>query len=116
MPKRTLLGTALGLCAVALLAQNKRAEAPPWDASRMDMHAPPAQGVAVRAGRMFDPKSGTNLVNQVSLIKGDRITGVGAADKIQIPQGVQVIDLSRATVLPGLIDRHVHLMQGPDPN
>jgi imidazolonepropionase-like amidohydrolase len=114
--KKTLLGIALGLCAFALFAQNKRAEMPPWDANRMDMQTPPPQGVAVRAGRMFDPKSGANLTNQVILIKGDRITDVGPADKIQIPADVQVIDLSRATVLPGLIDRHVHLIQGPDPN
>ena len=116
MPKKTVLGLSLGLCAVLLAAQSKRAEAPAWDAGRMDMQAPPAQGVAVRAGRLFDPKSGENLANQVILIKGDRITDVGPADKIKIPTGVQVIDLSRATVLPGLIDRHVHLMQGPDPN
>ena len=114
--KKAIFGIALGFCAFAILAQNKRPEAPPWDAGRMDMQAPPPQGVAVRAGRLFDPKSGTNLVNQVILIKGDRITDVGPADKIQIPPGVQVIDLSRATVLPGLIDRHVHLMQGQEPN
>src|SRR6476646_7697337 len=114
--KKTLFGIALGLCAFALFAQTKRAEAPAWDASRMDMQTPPPQGVAVRAGRMFDPKSGTNLSNQVILIKGDRIVDVGPADKIQIPAGVPVIDLSRATVLPGLIDAHVHLIQGPDPN
>ncbi|MDP9113968.1 MAG: amidohydrolase family protein, partial [Acidobacteriota bacterium] len=103
-------------CAFALFAQTKRAESPAWDANRMDMQAPPPQGVAVRAGRMFDPKSGTNLTNQVILIKGERIIDVGPVDKIQIPAGVPVIDLSRATVLPGLIDRHVHLMQGPEPN
>jgi len=114
--RKTIFGIALGLCACAIFAQNKRAEAPPWDAGRMDMQAPPSQGVAVRAGRLFDPKSGTNLANQVILIKGDRITDVGPADKIHIPPGVQVIDLSGATVLPGLIDRHVHLIQGPDPN
>jgi imidazolonepropionase-like amidohydrolase len=114
--KKPLLGIALGLCAFAIFAQNKRAEMPPWDANRMDMQTPPPQGVAVRAGRMFDPKSGVNLTNQVILIKGDRIIDVGPADKIQIPAGVPVIDLSRATVLPGLIDRHVHLIQGPDPN
>ena len=116
MPKKTLLGTVLGLCAVMIFAQSKRAEAPPWDAGRMDVQTPPAQGVAVKAGRMFDPKSGTNRANQVILIKGDRITDAGPADKVHIPQGMQVIDLSRATVLPGLIDAHVHLIQGPDPN
>ncbi len=62
-------------------------------------------------GRLFDSKSGAKLMNQVILIKGDRITEVGPADRVKIPAGALVIDLSRATVLPGLIDRHVHLMQ-----
>jgi imidazolonepropionase-like amidohydrolase len=104
------------LTPLALTAQTKRPEADAWNAGRMDVQTPPPQGVAVRAGRLFDPKSGTNLVNQVILIKGDRITDVGPADKIQIPPGAQVIDLSRATVLPGLIDRHLHLMQDQQPN
>src|SRR5579871_1069207 len=70
-----------------------------------------AQGqvTAIRAGKMFDPKSGTNLSNQVVLITGDKITDVGPADKVKIPAGATVVDLSKATVLPGLIDGHVHL-------
>jgi imidazolonepropionase-like amidohydrolase len=70
-----------------------------------------AQGqvTAVRAGKMFDPKSGTNLANQVVLITGDKITDVGPASSVKIPAGAKVIDLSNATVLPGLIDGHVHL-------
>src|ERR1700720_4187380 len=73
-----------------------------------------AQGqvTAVRAGKMFDPKSGTNLANQVILITGDKITDVGPADKVKIPSGAKVVDLSQATVLPGLIDGHVHLTDG----
>jgi imidazolonepropionase-like amidohydrolase len=67
------------------------------------------QTIAVRAGRLFDPKSGTNLTNQVVLINGDRITDVGPADRLSIPSGAKVIDLSQATVVPGLIDGHVHL-------
>ncbi len=82
----------------------------------MDMQPPPAEGVAVRAGRLFDPKSGTNLTNQVILIKGDLIVDVGPADHVRIPPNARVIDLSGATVLPGLIDRHVHLMQDQFPN
>jgi imidazolonepropionase-like amidohydrolase len=67
------------------------------------------QVTAIRAGKMFDPKSGTNLSNQVVLITGDKITDVGPADRVKIPAGAKVIDLSQATVLPGLIDGHVHL-------
>src|SRR5258705_1786055 len=66
-----------------------------------------AQTVAVRAGRMFDPRTGTLLTNQVIVIRGDRITDVGP--NAQIPAGARVIDLSRATVLPGLIDSHLHV-------
>ena len=71
-----------------------------------------AQTVAIRAGRLFDPKSGTNLQNQVILVTGDRITDVGPAATIKVPAGAKVIDLSFATVLPGLIDGHVHLTDG----
>src|SRR5438105_663557 len=67
-----------------------------------------AAGIAVRAGRMFDAKAGTMLTNQVILIKNDLITDVGPAGQVQIPTGAQVIDLSNASVLPGLIDHHLH--------
>ncbi|PYR97032.1 MAG: hypothetical protein DMG16_26040 [Acidobacteria bacterium] len=70
------------------------------------------QIVAVRAGQIFDPKSGINVHDQVVLIRGDRITDVGPAARVQIPAGAKVIDLSKATVLPGLIDGHVHLTDG----
>ncbi len=105
------------VCPVALWAQNTRPEdTRPFDTSKINMQAPPAQGVAIRAGRLFDPKSGTSLLNQIIVIKGHRITDVGSNERVQIPQGATVIDLSRATVLPGLIDRHVHLMQDREPN
>jgi imidazolonepropionase-like amidohydrolase len=71
-----------------------------------------AQGaptIAVRAGRMFDPRSGQLLTNQVVLIEGERITDVGPTASVAIPAGAKIIDLSQATVMPGLIDGHVHL-------
>ena len=55
--------------------------------------ASPTQVVAIRAGRLFDPKSGTILTNQVVLIKGDRITDVGPT--VQIPREARVFDLIR---------------------
>src|ERR1035441_226388 len=64
---------------------------------------------AIRAGKLFDPQSGRMLANQVVLIKGELITGAGPAAGVPIPADARVIDLSRATVLPGLIDGHVHL-------
>src|SRR6202162_3709358 len=115
--------TALVFAALVLLGGNSaalwaqtRPEAPPFDASRITMQPPPPEGVAIRAGRLFDPRTGTNLTNQVIVIQGERITDVGPADRVKIPAGARVVDLSSATVLPGLIDRHVHLMQDQQPN
>ena len=76
---------------------------------------PPAQYAAagtivVRAGRLFDPRSGTLLTNQTIVIQGDRIVDVGTSPPI--PAGARTIDLSRMTVLPGLIDTHLHTMDG----
>jgi imidazolonepropionase-like amidohydrolase len=70
--------------------------------------------IAVRAGRLF---AGTDKLstNQVVLIKGDRITEVGPAGQVKIPAGSEIIDLSQATVLPGMIDAHTHVFgNGPD--
>jgi len=65
--------------------------------------------VAIRAGRLVDVESGEVRRDQVVLIRGDRITAVQAASA-KMPAGAKVIDLSRATVLPGLIDCHTHLI------
>src|ERR1700678_2525869 len=69
--------------------------------------APAAKTVAIRAGHLLDVKTGRTLSNQTIVIQGDKITSIGA--DAQIPAGAQVVDLSNATVLPGLIDAHTHL-------
>jgi imidazolonepropionase-like amidohydrolase len=71
--------------------------------------AAPQALVAVRAGHMFDSKTAQMVNDQVILIQGDRITEAGPADRVKIPEGAKVIDLSQATVLPGLIDAHTHM-------
>ena len=68
--------------------------------------------VAVRAARLFDAKAGTIVANQVILVKGDRIAEIGPS--VQIPAGTPVIDLGQATLMPGMIDSHLHIMPQGD--
>jgi imidazolonepropionase-like amidohydrolase len=99
-----------GKLAVVSVAVIAGAASTPLRSQDAHIIAPPDQVTAIRAGHLFDAKSGGMLSNQVVLIKGDRITDVGAA--VQIPPGAKVIDLSSATVLPGMIDTHVHVNTG----
>jgi imidazolonepropionase-like amidohydrolase len=74
------------------------------------LKCPPAPVMkAVRAGRLFDSSTGQMLSKQVVLLAGERITEVGPEGQVKIPADAMVIDLSQATVLPGLIDAHTHI-------
>lgn len=61
----------------------------------------------IRAGGLLDTEKGEILKEQLILIEGERIKAVGS--DLEVPAGARVIDLSRATVLPGLIDCHTHI-------
>src|SRR5215475_8801329 len=94
MNKRT--GTFC-LLLLALMASAVAAQSP----------AQPAAITAIKAGRLVDPETGTTATNQVIIVEGEKIKEVGA--NLAIPSGATVIDLSRLTVLPGLVDAHTHM-------
>jgi imidazolonepropionase-like amidohydrolase len=70
----------------------------------------------IRAGTLIDGKSDKPRANQVIVIRGNRIESVSDASSAKISAGATEIDLSKQTVLPGLIDSHTHIfLQGEDP-
>ena len=72
--------------------------------------------IVIRAGTLIDGKSDTPRHNQVIVIQNNRIVSVSDAGEPTAPSGQTIIDLSKATVLPGLIDSHTHIfLQGEDP-
>jgi imidazolonepropionase-like amidohydrolase len=71
-----------------------------------------AQLTAVKAGRLIDPDAGTVLTDQIILIREGKIESVGKG--LPIPADAKVIDLSKMTVLPGLIDCHTHVADAGD--
>jgi imidazolonepropionase-like amidohydrolase len=68
----------------------------------------------IRAGRLFDSERGTFASNVDIRVRGNRIDSVGP--NLSVPAGARVIDLRRYTVLPGLIDAHVHLLYLESPS
>jgi imidazolonepropionase-like amidohydrolase len=72
----------------------------------------PAPVTLVKAGRLLDPRTGTVLSPAAVLIEDGKIKEVGPPARVQAhaPAGVKIIDLGSATLLPGLIDSHTHLL------
>jgi len=79
---------------------------------RAQESAPPTSITALRAARLIDAKSDTITPNAVVLISGEKITALGS--NLSIPASAKVIDLGDATLLPGLIDSHTHLLDEMD--
>jgi imidazolonepropionase-like amidohydrolase len=73
--------------------------------------AQPARTIVLHAARLLDVETGAIVAPGEVLVQGDRIAAVGSA--VNHPAGAQIIDLGDTTLLPGLIDAHVHLFLHP---
>jgi imidazolonepropionase-like amidohydrolase len=69
--------------------------------------------LALKAARLIDGSGAAVVRNGVVVITGDRIVAVGTQSQVSIPAGARVIDLGDATLLPGFVDAHVHLIGRP---
>jgi imidazolonepropionase-like amidohydrolase len=98
------------LFAVVISAAAQQTAAPQKDKSSAEVWT------VIRAGSLIDGKSDKARRDQVIVIRGNRIECVSDATNARVPAGANVIDLSKSTVLPGLIDSHTHIfLQGEDP-
>jgi imidazolonepropionase-like amidohydrolase len=87
-----------------------RREAPPARAVRPAIG--PGRPVLLRPARVFDGSLEVHA-GWVVLVRGERIEAVGPADKVRAPAEAHAIDLPEATLLPGLIDTHTHVLLHP---
>ncbi len=90
-----------------LLALTATGAASAWPAGT------PAPVTVIRAGTLIDGTSSTPRRDQAIVVAGNRIERVGAWSASAVPAGAVVLDLSSATVLPGMIDAHTHLLLDP---
>ena len=74
------------------------------------------QVTVIRAGTLIDPRTDAPRHNQLIIVRGNKVEAVGDETVVKAPDGASIIDLSNATVLPGMIESHTHLfLQGEDP-
>ena len=64
--------------------------------------------LAIVDGRLIDGHGGAPLEDSVILIRGNRIAAVGELGRLQVPEGTRIVSSDGTTVMPGLIDLHVH--------
>jgi imidazolonepropionase-like amidohydrolase len=69
--------------------------------------------IVLKASRIIDPRAAAPVENAVVVVRGDRVEASGPASVVAVPAGARVIDLPGYTILPGLMDCHVHITGTP---
>ena len=91
----------------ATLACAGPAAAQPFDGERDPQ--PERATLAIVGGLLIDGHEGPPLPGGIVLVDGDRIVAAGSRDALDVPEGAEIIDATGMTIMPGLIDVHVHL-------
>jgi imidazolonepropionase-like amidohydrolase len=73
------------------------------------MAPPQTSALVIKNGNVFDSEKAVVIPNTTVVIQGERITAVGPADSVKIPDGATVVDATGKTVIPGMVDMHGHL-------
>ncbi len=71
-----------------------------------------AQNMVIKGATILDVTNGDMIKNHVVVVKDGRIDAISPSRSADIPKGIEVVDLQGHTLLPGLIDMHVHLTSG----
>jgi imidazolonepropionase-like amidohydrolase len=108
LSRRTLVGVALFLSLLVPASQAGGQNARRYGGGERD--AQPAKAtLAIVGGMLIDGHEGPPVPHALILVDGTRIVAVGTTDTLKVPPGAKVLDASGMTVMPGLIDAHVHL-------
>src|SRR5215470_10211679 len=103
--KRTLFAAGTIALAISVLAITTSHSQTPT-ASPSPTPSPTPAPVAIKAGRLLDVKTGKIANNVFILVEGHRIKSITDS----APEAAQVIDLSKALVMPGMVDCHAHIL------
>ncbi len=103
MLRRNLLASVIAIVALGIFNLDGHAQ---------NKSAPVAKKIAIRAGHLIDGKGDKPIDNAVILIEGDSIVSVKPNG--EVPAGMELIDLSKSTVLPGFVDAHTHVVLNGD--
>jgi len=101
MAKRVFVGGVLALACRGLWAQERLVGARDTQPAKATL--------AIVGGTLIDGHEGQPQSHAVVLVDGNRVAAVGTRDTLRVPPGTQIVDAAGMTVMPGLIDAHVHL-------